>query len=100
MIESTISLVSIVSGLIGANLFGWIFPKYSLGLTGNSMAGVFGSILFIKSLGRFGFGPVAIMESGSPDIFLLAINLLISILGGIVLVLLIGKMKKRLQQKF
>ena len=83
MTGSLISLLSIIAGIIGANIFGKIFKKYSFGITGNTIAGVFGSILFIKSFGRLGFDASAIIESGELNMMLLAINLAISLTGGI-----------------
>jgi len=89
MLESLIAMISVVIGIIGANLFGFIFKKYSFGLIGNSIAGVFGSIFFIKSIGRLGFDPIIILKTGNIDYNLLAINFLISFCGGIIAVILI-----------
>lgn len=91
MTGTLISLISILIGIIAANSIGLIFKKYSFGVIGNTIAGVFGSILFIKFFGRLGFDPWSIMNDGDFDGFRLAINMLVSALGG-VLGLVLAKM--------
>jgi len=98
MTATLISLISIVIGIISANIFGVIYKKYSFGLIGNSISGVFGSILFIKSIGRLGFNPKAIMQLGEVDLVLLSINILISFLGGIIALFFISKLKKKMNK--
>lgn len=83
MTGTLISLISILIGIIAANSIGFIRKKYSFGVIGNTIAGVFGSILFIKSFGRLGFNPWAIMNDGNFDGFRLAINMLASVIGGV-----------------
>lgn len=99
MTATLISLISIITGIIGANSAAYIFKKYSFGIVGNTIAGVFGSILFIKSLGRLGFDPFSIVQSGNINFKLLAINLIVSFLGGVVALILIKKLKKILNKK-
>lgn len=82
MTETSISLLSIFFGILGAILSGALLKKYSLGLTGNAIAGVFGSSLLIKSLGRLGFDPVSIIQGGSVNGWLLLLNLLTATTGG------------------
>ena len=94
MTDTLISLISILIGIIGANLTGFIFRKYSFGLVGNTIAGVFGSILFIKSFGRLGFDPVSIMQTGSTNLPLFFLNCLVSFLGGAIAIVLMGKFKE------
>jgi len=84
MLESLIAVISIVIGIFGANLFGFIFKKYSFEIIGNSIAGVFGSIFFIKSFGRLGFDPLAIVKFGSINYNLLIINFIVSFFGAVV----------------
>ena len=93
MTETLISLVGIFIGIIGANLTGFVYKKYSFGLVGNAIAGVFGSIFFIKSLGRLGFDPISIMQYGSVNYILFIINMIVSFFGGVVAVILIKKFK-------
>ena len=99
MTETIISLFSILIGIIGANLTGYFFKKYSFGITGNTIAGVFGSIFLIKSAGRLGFDPVSIMNTGSVDYLLLSINLIVSFLGGVMAVILAKKLKILMDKK-
>lgn len=83
MTGTLISLISILIGIIAANSIGYVFKKFSFGSIGNTIAGVFGSILFIKSFGRLGFDPWSIINDGDFDGFRLTINLLVSAMGGI-----------------
>ncbi|NOR26970.1 MAG: hypothetical protein GQ540_00405 [Lutibacter sp.] len=94
MTQTLISLISIIIGIIGANLAGLILKKYTLGIIGNTIAGVFGSILFIKSFGRLGFDPNAIMKLGNINLYLFIINIVVSFFGGVIAVILIQKFKK------
>lgn len=98
MTETLISLVSIIVGIIGAILTGFVYKKFSFGLIGNSIAGVFGSIFFIKSLGRLGFDPVSIMQQGNVDYVLLIINLIVSFCGGGIALILIKKLKVKMDK--
>ena len=96
MTATLISLISIVVGIISANIFAFVFKKYSFGLIGNSISGVFGSIFLIKSIGRLGFNPKAIMQLGEVNLVLLSINIMVSVLGGIVAVFLFFKLKNKM----
>ncbi len=98
MTDTLISLISIFIGITGANLTGFVFRKYSFGIVGNSIAGVFGSILFIKSLGRLGFDPKSIMESGSVNFNLFTINCIVSYCGGVIAVILIKMLKTKINK--
>lgn len=96
MTLTLLSLISITIGIIGGNTAGYFFSNYSFGLTGNTIVGVFGSVFLIKSLGRLGFSPKFIMQSGHVDFFLFALNLTVSFLGGAMGIFLIYKLKKKL----
>ena len=98
MTDTLISLISIFVGIIGANMTGFLFIRHSLGLTGNTIAGVFGSIFFIKSLGHLGFDPIYIMESGSTNFLRLSTNLMISFLGGAVAIVIAKRMKQKMNK--
>ena len=98
MTQTLISLISISIGIIGANATAYFYKKYSFGIVGNTIAGVFGSIFLIKSLGRLGFDPKAIMQLGSIDYKLFAINIIVSLLGGIIAIFLIQKIKSKLNK--
>ena len=98
MSETLIALISIFAGMAGANLTGYHLKKYDFGVTGNTLAGVFGSIFLIKTIGRLGFTPVDIMHSGKADLVLLGFNLVISFLGGVIGVILAKKIKNYLNK--
>ncbi len=93
MTATMISLVSILIGIVGANSTGLVLQKYSLGITGNTIAGVFGSVLLIKSFGRLGFDPKSIIQLETINYSLLTINIIVSFCGGVMAVFLIRKLK-------
>lgn len=98
MTGTLISLISIFIGIIAANLFGYVKKKYSFGFTGNTLIGVFESIFLIKSFGRLGFDPWSIMNDGDFDGLLLAINLLVSAIGGVVGLIVIKLIKNKMNK--
>ena len=93
MTETLISLISITFGIIGGNSFLVILKKYSFGFTGNSIGGVFGGVFFIKSLGRLGFDPNSIMQTGNFNLSLFIINCIISFFGGFIVIILLKKLQ-------
>jgi len=95
MTDTLISLISVFAGITGGNSFGFHFKRYSSGIIGNTIAGVFGSILFIKVFGRLGFSPQAIMQSGNVHVLLFVINILMCFLGGAIAVYLGYKIKTK-----
>ena len=99
MTGTLISLFSILFGIIGANFTGLIYKKYSFGFLGNTIVGVFGSILVIKLFGRLGFNPWLIINNGDFDALRLAINLFVSFLGGCLGLLLLKNLKNRMHKK-
>ncbi|MBT2161949.1 hypothetical protein D9V96_011860 [Zobellia laminariae] len=98
MTDTLISLISIFIGIVGANITASIFKKYSFGIIGNTIAGVFGSILLIKLFGRLGFTPQLIMQSGIFHLSLFIINSIVSFLGGSLAVILITKLKNKMNK--
>ncbi|MGJ8738425.1 hypothetical protein [Zobellia laminariae] len=98
MTDTLISLISIFIGIVGANITASIFKKYSFGIIGNTIAGVFGSILLIKLFGRLGFTPQLIMQSGNFHLSLFIINSIVSFLGGSLAVILITKLKNKMNK--
>ena len=98
MTDTLISLISLFIGIFAGNLCGWVFKKYSFGSVGNSIAGVFGSAFLIKSFGRLGFGPVAILASGTINYTLLSINLLVSFIGGALAIIILKKLKNKMEK--
>ncbi len=98
MTETLISLLSILIGIIGANSAGFILRKYSFGILGNTIAGVFGSILLIKFFGRLGFNPLSIMETGAFNGLLFSVNCIVSFLGGFFGLITIKLIRNRLNK--
>ena len=98
MTQTILALVSILAGIIGANISGQIFKKYTFGIIGNTILGVFGSIFFIKSFGRLGFDPNSIMENNELNIIMFAVNILISLIGGAFAVLVTNMIKNRMNK--
>jgi len=96
MTDTLISLISILIGIVGANITGYIFKKYSFGIIGNTIAGVFGSIFLIKSFGRLGFDPKSIMLLGNVNYDLFIINSIVSFFGGSFAVILISRIKNKM----
>ena len=99
MTGTLISLISILFGIIGANFISLIFKKYSFGFLGNTIIGVFGSILVIKLFGRLGFNPWLIMNNGDFNAIRLAINLIVSFLGGGLGLILLKNLKNKMNKK-
>ena len=96
MTDTLISIISIFIGIIGANLMGSYKKKYSLGIIGNTITGIFGSIFLIKLFGRLGFDPISIMQTGELNTFLFAINALVSFSGGAIGLIVMKKIKNKM----
>lgn len=99
MTGTLISLISIFIGIIASNLLGFFKKKYSFGFTGNTLVGVFGSILLIKSFGRLGFDPWSIMENRTFHSTLFIVNCIVSILGGISGLIFLKYLDNKLNKK-
>ncbi len=93
MKQTILALSSILAGIIGANIFGRVFSKYSFNITGNTISGVFGSIFFIKSFGRLGFDPSSIMRTDELNILLFTVNLVVSLIAGGIAVFIANRIK-------
>jgi len=98
MTATLISIISILIGIIGANAMRLFFPKYSFGFRGNTILGVFGSAFLIKFIGRLGFDPESIMQTGVVDFSLFFINVLISFIGGMLLVFCVKSLKNKMDK--
>ena len=96
MTDTLISLISIFIGITGANITGYLFKKYSFGIIGNSIGGVFGISFLIKSVGKLGIDPKAIMELGHANYYLFTANSIVSFVGGCIAVILISKIKNKM----
>ncbi|GEM_PF-4013473 len=86
MNPSLIALLSITFGIGGAHLYTHL-SKNGMGHLWITSAGVFGSILCIKIVGRLGFDPTSIVSQDSH--ILLMMNLTFSLLGGVLGVILL-----------
>jgi len=98
MTATLISLISIVFGIIGANGIALIYKSRSFGFIGNTIAGVFGSILLIKSFGRLGFNPQSIVIGDTVSLPLFVINCVVSLMGGAGAVLLLHLLKNKFEK--
>jgi len=76
----------------------YVFTKYSLGITGNTIIGVFGSVFFIKSLGRLGFDPISITQDASVNFGLFALNMVVSFIGGAIAVYLVSILRVKMER--
>ena len=99
MTETLISLIIIFIGIVGAIGVGSIFKKYSFGIVGNTIAGVFGSVFLIKSFGRLGFNPQSIMQGEAFNVLLFGINCFVSFLGGALGLVVIKKLYYKMNKK-
>ena len=52
----------------------------------------------IKSAGRLGFDPVAVMQSGNVNYLLLGLNLIVSFLGGVLAVIVAKRFIKKMDK--
>jgi len=99
MTATLISLISVFIGIIAGVLTGIMFKKRSNGLIGNVLAGVFGSIFLIKSIGRLGVDPMSIVISGEVNMYLFIGNILLSFIGGMVGVIIASLIRKLILKK-
>jgi len=99
MTSTLIALLSVFVGIIAANLMGFFYKKYSFSLIGNTLVGVFGSIFFVKAFGRLGFDPWTIMQDGTFHAHLFIINVLVSMFGGIIGLVLLKTILLKLNVK-
>ena len=99
MTDTLIAIISIFIGIIGANVFGAVKKNFTMGFTANTIAGLFGSIFFIKIFGRLGFDPISIMESGDVDVVLFAINMAVSLLGAVIGLIAVKIIRNGLDKK-
>ena len=99
MTHSLLVLLSIFVGIVGANFFGKLSSSNAFDIVGNTIAGVFGSILFIKSFGRMGFDPNAVLALGEFHVLLFVLNLVVSLSGGGLAIYIANKIQQRINEK-
>jgi hypothetical protein len=98
-------IIQIIAGAIGGNAAGAGAKKYSLGTTGNSIAGAVGGLILGQILGAMGVGEpgMATAEGAPPAAGSLDVGALIGQLvgggaGGAVLTLIAGVVKNMMQK--
>jgi uncharacterized membrane protein YeaQ/YmgE (transglycosylase-associated protein family) len=90
--QNTVNLIiQLISGAMGGNLAGGLFKKLSLGMVLNSILGILGGGLCGQLLNRLGFG-----DTGGPstDLGSVVANILGGVVGGVILMAIIGALKK------
>lgn len=95
MTETSISLLSMIVGIISTHLYAYKSKTKEFGFTGNTILGVFGSILFIKSFSRLGFSPSDVMKDNHLNMIPFSIYILISALGAILFFILAKYLYKK-----
>jgi uncharacterized membrane protein YeaQ/YmgE (transglycosylase-associated protein family) len=88
--DITSLIIQLVSGAVGGNIGGAIFKNLSLGTTGNSIAGIIGGPLGAMLLSQLGLGGGA--DAGGLGGILAGVGG--SGVGGVVLMLIVGFIKK------
>jgi len=89
-------LIELVSGAVGGNVAGSLMKKYSLGTVWNSVLGILGGGLGGRLLGLLG---VSAAPSGSLDIGSIIGSLASGAVGGGVLMVIVGVIKKAMAKQ-
>ena len=89
-------LIELVSGAVGGNVAGSLMKKYSLGTVWNSVLGILGGGLGGRLLGLLG---VSAAPSGSLDIGSIIGSLASGGVGGGVLMVIVGVIKKAMAKQ-
>ena len=85
-------IIQLVAGAVGGNVAGSLMKNYSLGTTGNSIAGILGGGIGGQLLGMLGVAAAG----GGMDVAGIVGSLASGGVGGAVLMLVIGLIKKAL----
>ncbi|MEM7249382.1 MAG: hypothetical protein AAF533_28980 [Acidobacteriota bacterium] len=85
-------IIQLISGAVGGNLAGSILDRFSLGTLGNSIVGILGGGLGGQLLGMLGISA----GSGGMDLMGIIGSIASGGVGGSVLLLIIGAIKKAL----
>jgi uncharacterized membrane protein YeaQ/YmgE (transglycosylase-associated protein family) len=86
-------LISLITGAVGGNIGGALLKKYSLGVLGNTLAGVVGGGLGKSVIGAMMGGGAAAVPPG------MGADIAGSGIGGIVLMVIIGLIKQMMAGK-
>lgn len=98
-------IIQLIAGAVGGNAAGSAARNYSLGTTGNSIAGAIGGVILSQLLGAMGIGspemtaadPAAV-SGGGLDIATLLTQLIGGGAGGAVLTIIAGVIKNMTQK--
>ncbi len=88
-------IIQLIAGAIGGNAAGMALKKYSLGTLWNSVVGIVGGGLGSQVLGMFG---LAIGGGGGLDIASIVGQILSGGVGGGILLVIVGVVKKMLNK--
>ena len=89
MVATVVSLVSILVGVIAANVFGFVFRKHAFDSIGNSIAGVFGSVFLMKTFRLL----TAMTTISKKQVWLV---ILVSIIGSIVMTIMLKQIQVKI----
>ena len=93
IVDLTTLIIQLLSGAVGGNVAGSLFKKLSLGMLGNSLAGILGGGLVAQILG----GLLGMQASGgSMDLGAILAEVASGGVGGGVVMVLIGVLKRML----
>lgn len=99
-------IIQLIVGAVGGNAAGSAAKNYSLGTTGNSIAGAIGGVILTQILAAMGIGspdmavadPAAAAPAGGLDIGTLITQLIGSGAGGAILTLIAGVIRNMTQK--
>ena len=87
-------LIELISGAVGGNVAGAALKKYSLGPTGNSIAGIIGGGLGGQILGMLTGGGASAAAAGGMDVGSILSNVAGGGVGGAILMISVGLIKQ------
>lgn len=92
MTISTSLIIQLIGGAIGGNLAGMVMKKFSLGIIGNSALGILGGGIGGQLLTTLGVH----INRGGPNLESITGSILSGAVGGGVLIIIVGIIKKAL----
>lgn len=95
MTTTLISLISIVIGIVIANLYCYLSKTTQFSFTSVTILAVFGSIFMTKLFGQLGLSPTDIVKHGNISILKLLLNFSVAGLGGVFAILIAKKILKQ-----
>ena len=91
-------IVQLISGALGGNAAGALLKQFSLGPVGNSIVGTIGGGLGGQLLGMLGAGDVAAAGGAGLDIGSIVSNVAGGGVGGAVLMIIVGFIRKAMSK--